>query len=208
MESNNIYDVLNQVNYNIQINQQNINANNIELERLSLKDDVKSLFQRVLRRMELVWNNMKNEFANNEENLDLTPVKRALVRMFEERTQNLRNEVSDLFWDGLRKIRKLIEENKFVQANNLLQEKRNLYGRLLNEFNNIAAENNEEGHLEMNFRLILQNVSEDDLVYNAGELQQFMQNFNNEQAITQIDINALLDDQGLIAKNQCDARLK
>ncbi len=208
MESNNNYNVLNQVNYNIQINQQNINANNIEQERLSLKDDVKRLLQRVHRRMELVWNDMKNEFANNVENLDLTPVKKALVRMFEERTQNLRNDVADLFWDGLRKIRKLIEENKFVQANNLLQEKRNLYGRLLNEFNNIAAENNEEGHLEMNFRLILQNVSEDDLVYNAGELQQFMQNFNNEQAITQIDINALLDDQGLIAKNQCDARLK
>ena len=59
--NNNNFSLPNQINYNIQNNQQNNNINGVEQEMGILKADVRSLLQRVHRRMETVWVDMKTE---------------------------------------------------------------------------------------------------------------------------------------------------
>ena len=95
--------------------------------------------------------------------------------MFREKTQDLLENIKNFFSYFSLDIRKLIREEKYAQAIEVISIKQNEYERYLNEFDSIVASyNNEPGKLETNMRLIIANRPEIELMYNQQDLQPYM----------------------------------
>ena len=177
MESNNNnFNLQNQINSNIQINQQNINVNELKLERKAFRRDVVDLYWKVCRRMNHVWGVIIDEYNKNEQKLSLTSLKRDIVDMFKYNVFKVRDGIFSLKNEGLKQIKILIKNNEYTQAKIALEENKEKYRKILERYNKIvAANNNDVGKLETNCRLILRNAQENELVYNAADLEQYRQ---------------------------------